>query len=347
MTPAIAFTLLLLGCIGWISIPFIPALAELLSPRDAAPLNAVGNDAGRLTYFATSFTERATAEGLLGTMVPPRLDDGTAVRTHAAATPLPATTTPIRELVVFFDDTPVPDGITLASECLARMTVRGGTGVTYRALLGQRDVLLGRKSTVLRWVHARGRLEVLDGSRLLGRATADRDIALAPNVGFDRLEADVVRVVGLQPPDTPVRPVSDYPAWTPEKALVMSTDYWRVEGSVTIPAGCAMVGSLVATGSVVVGDGARVQGSIKAHGDVRVARGAVVIGSLSARGRVIVDTGARLSGPLISEVEAVIGAAIVGISGKRTTVTAPRVRLARGATVYGAVMAADGGFTTA
>jgi len=51
-SPEAAFALLLLALIGWMAIPLLPAVFELLRPRDAAPLNAVGNDAGRLTYRA-------------------------------------------------------------------------------------------------------------------------------------------------------------------------------------------------------------------------------------------------------------------------------------------------------
>ena len=43
----------------------------------------------------------------------------------------------------------------------------------------------------------------------------------------------------------------------------------------------------------------------------------------------------------------IVGAAVIGIASKRTTVTAPRVELRTGATVYGAVMSADGGASVA
>ncbi|MFO0095111.1 MAG: hypothetical protein ACK54K_12495, partial [Gemmatimonadaceae bacterium] len=125
-SPEAAFALLLLALIGWMAIPLLPAVFELLRPRDAAPLNAVGNDAGRLTYFAESFTQRATREGLLGTMVPPRLSDGTGIRAHSVNAPLPAQRTPITDLVVLMDSEPLPDGCELVAECLARLTMRGG-----------------------------------------------------------------------------------------------------------------------------------------------------------------------------------------------------------------------------
>ena len=95
--------------------------------------------------------------------------------------------------------------------------------------------------------------------------------------------------------------------------------------------------------AVVVGEGARVEGSIKAHGTMHVKSRAVVIGAVTARGRIVIEDGARLSGPVISETSIIIGASVVGVASKRTTVTAPRVELRKGATVYGAVMSADGG----
>ena len=104
-----------------------------------------------------------------------------------------------------------------------------------------------------------------------------------------------------------------------------------------------MAGSVIVRGNVVVSEGARVEGSLKAHGTLHVKGAAVIVGSITARGRIVIEDGARLSGPVISEHSVIIGASVVGVASKRTTVTAPRVELRSGATVYGAVMAADGG----
>ncbi|MCC6244156.1 MAG: hypothetical protein IT353_15040, partial [Gemmatimonadaceae bacterium] len=170
MAPEMVFALVLTGTIAWIMIPFVPALIELIRPKDASPLNAVGQDTGQLTYFATSFTDRMKSEGLLGTSVPPKLTDGSMVRVHNAMQPLSISREPITDVVVIMDDTPLVPGLVVASECLARRTFHGGANSSYRAIMGQRDVQLGEGSTVLRWVHANGRLEAGAGSRLLGRA---------------------------------------------------------------------------------------------------------------------------------------------------------------------------------
>lgn len=345
MSSFLAFALLLLALILWLAVPLIPALMELMRPRDAAPLDAVGNDAGNLTYFAESFTARAMREGLLGTMVPPRLSDGTPILTHSTAKPLPVQRKVFDELVVLTDGETIPEGIEFRSECLARMTVHSNADVTYRALLGQRDVYLGPRTTVQRWVHARGRLEVAGGCRLWGRATAERQIVLGTDVSFDRLESEIIRVTDVETPEAPVLPTGAYERFTPKNAQSMGPSYWRVDDDVAIPAGSILIGSIISTGSIVVRDGARVTGSIKAHREVVVSNGAVVIGSISARERVTIEHGARVSGPVISEAAVVVEAAVVGGTGKLTTVTAPSIRLLPGATIYGAVMAGADGLT--
>lgn len=345
MRPEFVFTLVLLATIAWIALPFIPALVELLKPNDASPLNAVGQDAGKLTYFATSFTERMTQEGLLGTSVPPKLSDGSKVRVHNAMTPLVVAREPVTDVVVLMDDTPIPTGASIATECLARRTFHSGANGTYRAILGQRDVQLGEGSTVLRWVHANGRLEAAQGTRLLGRATSDREILLDPNVQFDRLDAPMVRVGGGGTLETPIMPVSAYAPFVPEHAIALGHGYWRVTGDLVVPTDTSLAGSVIVRGNVIVSEGARIEGSIKAHGSMHVKTGAVVTGAVTARGRIVIEDGARLSGPVISETKITIGSSVVGIASKRTTVTAPRVELRTGATVYGAVMSADGGYT--
>ena len=343
MTPALVFALLLLSTLAWISIPFIPAIMELVRPQDASPLNAVGQDSGLLTYFATSFAARMTTEGLLGTSVPPRLSDGSAVRVHNAMTPLAPARTPITDVVVLMDDTPIPAGTSVAVECLARRTFHGGANCNFRAILGQRDVKLGEGSTVLRWAHANGRLEAAAGTNLMGRATSDREILLEVGVFFDRLDAPMVRVGGGGTLETPIMPLTAYTPFTPPESISLGDGYWRVRGDLEIPAETSLGGSIIVIGNIIVNEGARIDGSIKAHGTIHVKTGAIIFGSLSARGRIVIEDGARLSGPIISETSIIVGAAVVGIASKRTTVTAPRVELRSGATVFGAVMAADGG----
>lgn len=341
MPPVLVFLLLAATLLAWVSVPLIPALLELRHPRDADPLAGVGRDAGSLFYFANSFLQRATAEGLLGPAVPERLSDGTPVRVHGAASPLATQRAAFRDVVVVTDPTPFPAGTVLAGEVVAQQSMPGTPEMIVRALLGMRDVELGANSTVLRWVHAKGVLEAKEGTQLMGRATSDRTIILSAGVTFQRIEADTVLVAGGEPPLVPP-PVRGRTAWTPRGGVALGERYWRVQGDVEIPAGAELDGSLVATGSILVGAGALVRGSLKAQEVMVVCRGAEVDGALSAWQGIGIEAGARVHGPVIAEEDITIEAATVGVPGGRTTVVGHTVVLAPGATLHGAVMAGTG-----
>lgn len=346
LSPLVAFLFLLVVMLAWMSVPLVPSFIELLRPRDAKPLDAVGTDAGNLSYFAESFTARCEREGLFGSVVPPYLEDGSPVYAHSARHRLPKQLNAFTDLVVLMDSTPLPADATLNAECLARLTLRGSRGVTYRALLGQRDVLLGADSTVMRWAHARGQFKVRSGSRLYGRATSDHDLILDTGVLFERLDAHAVRVSGAVTVEAPKYLTDACDVFQiPEGAREMGPLHWRLDRDLQIPAMASLLGSMVSIGAIVIDEGARVTGSLKAHGDVLVRSGAVVGGSITARGRITIESGAHVAGPVITEDCVVIEAAVVGNSTTRTTVASPLIQLYPGATIFGAVMASEKGQT--
>ena len=345
MSPEFSFLLLLAATLIWLLLPLVPAVMELWRPRDAAPLQSVGSDSGKLTYFATSFTQRAQRDGLLGTMLPPRLSDGTPVIGISRNVPLFDTRKPTEAVVVLMDSVPLPEGVEFSGEVLARLSMPASRRYTFRAILGQRDVGLGEGSTVLRWVHALGLLEVGNGCRLYGRATSGRTITLGTNVFFERLQAPVIRVTAQESYEPPARPTGSYELFRADGAEQIAEGYWRFDGDLRIPSDSMFIGSIVCRGTLVVEEGARVTGSIKTHGDLLVRRRAIIEGSLAARERIVVEEGARISGPLIAEDSITLDAAVIGSATSPSTVTAPLIDLLPGATVYGAIMAGRRGTT--
>ena len=346
MTPELVFLQLLALLLFWMLLPLLPALLELARPKDAAPLQSVGSDSGKLTYFATSFTERAHRDGLLGVTVPPRMSDGTPVVGFSRVVPFLDPRRPIESVVVLLDSVPLPDSLEFSAEVLARLSMPPSRGNTFRAILGQRDVSLGENSVVLRWVHALGLLQVAAGCRLFGRATSSRSIILGTGVLFERLQAPVIRVTETEAYQPPARPTGSYERFQPRDGEEITEGMWHVNGDVRIPAESLFAGSIVARGDVVIGDGARVTGSIKSHGKILAKSRGLVAGSLTAREDITVEAGARVNGPIISETSVLLEAAVIGSSTSPSTVTAPQIEMLPGATVYGAVMAGKRGVTS-
>jgi predicted acyltransferase (DUF342 family) len=107
-------------------------------------------------------------------------------------------------------------------------------------------------------------------------------------------------------------------------------------------------GHIVATGRVAIGDSVLVLGSVKARKEVEIGSGTLVEGTVVCRGRMSIAQRCYIKGPVLSEQEIVIGADTqVGTPASPTTVSAPRIRIAPGARVYGSIWARETGEVTA
>ncbi len=375
------FLLLAAVTAAWVILPLIPALRELFLPTDAEPLNAVGHDAGDLTIFADGFREylsrQLPAAALLASpaeaaqpsdaqaLVPAgerqralvgTLGDGTPfvqlADDAAALDEVAHRDGVIPRVVIAARPLALPGGETFLLELLARETLRGGSGAVYRAVLGERDISLGERSEVLRWIHAAGDLRVGGGSALHGRASATGRLLLHPGVTFRRVRA--ARVVAVDATGGIDGAIEDPPIHPP---LVSGTvklpagarrepGYTRIAGDLLVPSGGAIVGSLVVHGRLTVGDGARIGGSVKTHGDCTLGDDVVIDGSVVSRGSVVTGARCHVSGSIAAERDVVIGIGCwVGGPKAPASVVAESMVLSAGAQVFGAISARKGGRT--
>lgn len=369
MPVALSFALLLLVTLAWLALPFIPALSELLRPRDATPLEQVGRDAGALTHFADGFRRYlgdmaltdTFGETTNGEQPLTQLRDRTPVRVvrsdaamyallNAPGTPRTGDSEPqaLADLLVVDAPLTLPADMAYEREVYARGDVTGGARSVYRALMADGSATIGADSVVMRWAHADAVLTVSDGTTLTGRATANDELRLGRGVRFQRMLAARI-VVGLEERDFTapfVAESSHTTPWLPDNGTRMASDTLRIAGDVVMPAGAYASGHLVITGSLVIGEGSRIDGSIKTHGSMTVGTRCVVTGTLAARDAVHIGAECRIGGPVIAEREIVIARdSWLGQPTRPTTVTAPRIVLARGVTVFGAVQARDEGWT--
>lgn len=376
------FLLLLAATAGWILLPLLPAIRELVAPTDAEPLNAVGHDAGDLTVFADGFRDYLLRQLPPAALLAPAAAGGSAGFAASGSEEAGAPAAPPRALVgALGDGTPfvqladdaaalrevehhdgtiprvviaaraltLPGGETFLLELLARDTFHGGAGAVYRAVLGEHDVSLGERSEVLRWVHAAGDLRVGSGSALHGRASAVGRLLLGPGVTFRRVRASRVVAGDAGGNDDPV--LQDPPTLPPvisgtvklPAGAKRERGYTRIAGDFTVPPGGVLVGSLVVMGRLTVGDGARIGGSVKTHADCVLGADVVVDGAIVSRG--LVSTGARchVRGSVAAERDVSIGAGSwIGGAKSPASVSAESVVLAAGAQVFGAISARKG-----
>lgn len=372
---ALPFFLLVAATLAWVLLPLVPAIRELMRPTDAEPLDAVGYDAGDLTIFAYGFRDYLSRQlPPSATLAPPALQpsgEGEAPRGAGAllignlgdGTPfvqLAGDAAALRDVEADDGTIPcvviagaalaLPGGETFLLEVLARDTFQGGVGAVYRAVLGERDVSLGERSEVLRWVHAEGDLRVGGGSALDGRASAVGELVMGPGVTFRRVRA--ARIVAGDAHGSGDDMRSDPPTFP---AVVTGTvklppgtrrerGHTRIVGDFAIPSGGALVGALVVMGHLTVGEGARIGGSVKVHGDCALGADVVVDGTIVSRGSVTTGGQCHVRGSIAAERSVTVGGGSwIGGPDAPASVSAEAVVLMGGAQVFGAVTARQEG----
>ena len=351
MNSTVAFLGVLLGTLAWIALPLVPALRELMSPRDAGPLDAVGQDSGDLTFFADSFRQFVHSGGHASVANGAALPNGRTIVRVGAGTE-PRAIDPQCGLVVADPDTALAEQLACPVEVYGVGNLTLGTGSTVRAVLAEGQLTIAPHTSVMRWVHGERALAVGDDVKLLGRATSRGAVALGRGVLFDRILAPYI-IVGeaTVAPATLSRDAWELedsrPVFQLERAsAVLASQHWLVDENLVIPDGHVFRGTLVVRGSLRIGAGCEIRGSVKAHRTLTLGTGAVVTGTAACRHDIVVGEDARVHGPVISEGTVQLAArARIGLPSMPASVSAERITLASGVEVFGSLSARLSGST--
>jgi hypothetical protein len=344
MNPAFAtvFLVLLAGIL--LMIPLLPALAELHLKRDAQPLDVIQQHAGEIRHFSYGF--RSYIADLLkplrecvalGTTAHGSMPDGDQylLLGRADDTPLVsvgAEAATCQSVVAAGMDVILPDGITFTKEVYAAGEFTGGEKSVFRALLGEKDIHLGRASTVIRWAHAVGSFRADRDCDLYGRISSDREIQLESGCAFQRLNAPRI-VMGHLDAEGTNGGAETAPTSLPGGRRLVDEDF-------EIQAGEIVSVNIVTRGRLHIGAGARVLGSVKSHGHMVLEVGVHVEGSLISASTMRIGPDCRITGPVIAEREIAIETGTwCGSLWVPTTVSAPIIEIAVGVTVFGTIWA--------
>lgn len=326
-----------------LALPLVPSLTELHRRRDAAPLPTRTDD-GKIENFAQSMREYMQPLTVLEGAFARRLRDGVQGRVLRREDVPNLPETPI-DMPVF-----APHSIVLpVPACFSReLYVRGDLHVTeeslLRAVLVEGDATLGERTSIARWIHVTGSLDAEPECQLFGRASALGSITLARGCSFERVRGETIYIGTMR-----TRGYDKSPVWDGKKSLVdMRLGRVRSNGDFHLRDSDAFHGHIVAVGKVAIEDNVLVIGSVKARTDVEIGSGTQIEGTLVSRGGTSIGANCYVRGPILSEGEVIIGPGTqVGTPASPTTVSAPRIRIAPGAVVCGAIWAREIGEVTA
>ncbi len=351
MNPFFAVVGLILLTSTLIVLPLLPALVELRGKSDALPLSVIQQHTGEIRFFSDGF--RHYIKGL-----EPVLRDCVNSGTHTTGT-MPdgsdylvlgrgeeALFLPFRErnefkpvMIASGTDLLLPSETNFSKDVYSAGSVIGGTESRYRAILSEKDIRLGRESSVMRWVHAVGEFSADPACRLYGRVSSDTGIRLSAECSFLRLNAPYI---AIGPEAGPAQGFSQGPAdWTTPERLFHDGDF-------EIRAGDVFQGNLVVRGRLRIGACARVCGSVKSEKQLVLEPRVSIEGSLISASTMQIGSDCLIRGPVIAEHTVLIQKGTrCGTLQNPTTVSAPNIEVEEGVVVFGTLWAREEGQTVA
>ena len=349
--------LILLGLtVVFFLLTLLPALWEWYVKRDVEPLHIIQTHEGNIRYFAEQFrgfianelqafaSHGGTAESREHYCV---IDAKSEFRPHQEEVSRRVT----QRLVLALGGLALPDNFTFTRELYGQGTIVSGKHNRFRAVLAERDLLLGSNSVVWSWMHAQ-RVYGAPDCLIFGRLSAEKEIVLEPGCHFTRVHAPRVQFGSEVLPRWDEEAQGHTLGNRPEAmgqvpgAELDSTGRWIVDGHLEFPAYGVFYGDIVVYGNLTIRHGAEIHGSVKARGTLRLESAVTVRGALISGTDLMIGTACTVCGPLMAEHRVDIDAGVVvGTLEKLTTVTAPHIHITSGVTVHGTVWAREQGMT--
>lgn len=321
-----------------LALPLVPSLTELRRRRDAAPLPTRIDD-GKIDNFAESMKKYMEPLLSLEGKSFCTMRDGAIGRVLRIEDIPGLPNTPIDTAAYAPQGLVFPLPVCFVHELYVRGNLQIANDSMLRAVLVEGNACLGEGTSVARWIHAQGELEAGPECRLFGRASAKASITLGHGTIFERMHAKII-FAGTQSRCM----YENSPVWKGKSLMEMRLGRVRSGGDFYLRDSDTFQGHIIASGRVAIGDNVLVLGSVKARKDAEIGAGTLVEGTIVSRGRMSIAGHCYVKGPVLSEGELIIGPGTqIGTPASPTTVSAPRIRIAPGALVFGTLWARESG----
>lgn len=331
-----------------LALPVTPALYELWKRADATPLPTTRHD-GRITNFAETF--RSRVEPLRSQLeicsnrrevAKTRIDGMEVLLVGSDEFDFDPQLTRGVSTVMLGRTGFIPDGRVVEADIYAEGALHVGEHAAIRAALSQKDIILGRNSAALRWLHADGTVEMRGGSAAYGRLSAGQSIYLEPGCAFQRMYAPHIITVdataAVPPPGS--EPSGEIAQEAPHDLFASSPHRLRVPGRFLLPPGETMHGNLIATGEVRFGARSQFFGNVKGYKDVFFDEETGVHGSVVGGNTVHLGARTSVAGPVMAEADVLIASGgRVGTPNSLTTISACGIQVATGCHLHGTIWA--------
>lgn len=327
------------------ALPLLPALRTLLRGEPRKPGQENEKDAAaRVSSFRSMIDEQFAhliqlareGEPIRGANENGRPFLILGFNNHLAES-LPPGSKRLRSLVLAAGHLDIPGELICDREIFAEGRINIAHNAIVKSVLSHRDIAIGPRARVTRWVRSDRRLDVAEGACVKGWASAGIEIALARRARFEHLDAPRI-VFGRQADSTTRIPQADtFIRFDPPSRRGEQLGNGR---NLSVPPGHTVKGDLIVSGQLHIGDGCRIFGQLRADKGIVIGQAVQIEGAVYADGPISVGNDCLISGPLISRNELRLGAGSqIGKREALSTLTAETLIISEGCIAHGTVQA--------
>jgi predicted acyltransferase (DUF342 family) len=324
----------LLVSMAFILIPFLPGIIELFRPKDDRPLALNMNFSKDYKFFGKSF--KKIIENGLGmehvlepgeyTLVLSKPEKVRVVEWEKVSEKKT-----VDEILFVLVDFASGSDAQFKKEIYVKGACMIGDRNTLRALYCEGDLVIGERTSVVRWVDGDKDIDIKEGCQLGMSVACSRKLSVARNCSFSRMFGLPIATYRVKlpeiPPDIQVRDISD--------TTIMITKEETI-----IPPHTSIPRDIVTRQRIVLKERTLAKANIKSYRDIIIEKGSRVEGNLFSEKSVIIEAGCTILGNIFSQGRVKLGNAVqVGQEGQIKSVIAKKGIFIEGnVNIYGYLM---------
>lgn len=243
----------------------------------------------------------------------------------------------LRSLVLAAGHLDIPGELVCDREIFAEGRINIAHNAIVKSVLSHRDIAIGPRARVTRWVRSDRRLDVAEGASIKGWGSAGIEIALARRARFEHLDAPRI-VFGRQAESAARSTQADtFVRFDPPSRRGEQLGNGR---NLSVPPGHTVKGDLIVSGQLHIGDGCRIFGQLRADKGIIIGQEVQIEGAVYADGPINIGNDCFISGPMISRSELRLGAGCqIGKRDALSTLAAETLIISEGCIAHGTVHA--------
>ncbi len=317
-----------------IAIPFLPAVKELFRPRDEKPLAINMNFSKDYKYFGRSF-QQILERGLGAKQITKpgeytlMLSKPEKIRVVQSESGSDRKTT--EEILYVLGDLTSGSEAQFKKEIYVKGACVIGDRNTLRALYCEGNLVLGKGTSVVRWIDGDRDMEIKEGCRLGLSIACSGKLAVGRNCTFTRMFGLPIATYPTKLPDlsgeVKVRNISDTTMVITKKEMI-------------IPPLTSIPRDIVTHHRIIFRQKSISKGNIKSYGDIVIEKGSRIEGNLFSEKDVMIGEGCTILGHIFSQGQVELGNGVqVGQEGQVRSVIAKKGVVVKGnLTLYGYLM---------